>query len=152
MTLDYTIGEFYFHLHYRYNNLHFGLSAFNHGVSNLISPRKALAAKQLPESVLPALNGFSVSIIGIGIYYMLAAYQENRGFFALTLTRFITARIFWLQGPPWRVIAKWEAFSAGLTAAALFYESYWGRFGGWGYGEPMMYEDSAYGYGEHVLV
>jgi hypothetical protein len=50
------------------------------------------------------------------------------------------------------VIAKWEAFSAGLTAAALFYESYWGRFGGWGYGEPMMYEDSAYGYGEHVLV
>ncbi|KAF5552914.1 hypothetical protein FMEXI_2695 [Fusarium mexicanum] len=104
----------------------FGLSAFNHGVSNLISPRKALAAKQLQDSALPALNGFSVAIIGIGIYYMLAAYQENRGFFALTLARFISARIFWLQGPAWRVIASWEAFSAALTAAALAYEGYHG--------------------------
>ncbi|KAF5559408.1 hypothetical protein FPHYL_7096 [Fusarium phyllophilum] len=102
----------------------FGLSAFNHGVSNLISPRKALAAKQLQDSALPALNGFSVAIIGIGIYYMLAAYQENRGFFALTLARFISARIFWLQGPAWRVIATWEAFSAALTAVALAYEGY----------------------------
>ncbi|KAI3578913.1 hypothetical protein IWW34DRAFT_819864 [Fusarium oxysporum f. sp. albedinis] len=104
----------------------FGLSAFNHGVSNLISPRKGLTAKQLPESALPALNGFSVAIIGIGIYYMLAAYQENRGFFALTLARFISARIFWVQGPAWRVIATWEAFSAGLTAVALAYEGYYG--------------------------
>ncbi|KAG4293192.1 hypothetical protein FPRO06_12680 [Fusarium proliferatum] len=104
----------------------FGLSAFNHGVSNLISPRKALAAKQLQDSALPALNGFSVAIIGIGIYYMLAAYQENRGFFTLTLARFISARIFWLQGPAWRVIATWEAFSAALTAVALAYEEYQG--------------------------
>ncbi|KAF4960327.1 hypothetical protein FGADI_974 [Fusarium gaditjirri] len=104
----------------------FGLSAFNHGVSNLISPRKALAAKQLQDSALPALNSFSVAIIGIGIYYMLAAYQENRGFFALTLGRFISARIFWVQGPAWRVIATWEAFSAGLTAVALAYEGYYG--------------------------
>ncbi|KAF5700047.1 hypothetical protein FMUND_14490 [Fusarium mundagurra] len=106
----------------------FGLSAFNHGVSNLISPRKALAAKQLQDSALPALNGFSVAIIGIGIYYMLAAYQENRGFFALTLARFISARIFWLQGPAWRVIATWEAFSAVLTAIALAYEGYHGTY------------------------
>ncbi|KAF4430457.1 hypothetical protein FACUT_8823 [Fusarium acutatum] len=105
----------------------FGLSAFNHGVSNLISPRKALAVKQLQDSALPALNGFSVAIIGIGIYYMLAAYQENRGFFTLTLARFISARIFWLQGPAWRVIATWEAFSAVLTAVALAYEGYYGR-------------------------
>ncbi|KAF4961364.1 hypothetical protein FSARC_10209 [Fusarium sarcochroum] len=81
----------------------FGLSAFNHGVSNLVSQRKALAAKQLPESALPALNGFSVAIIGIGIYYMLAAYQENRTFFAMTLARFISASIFWAQGPAWRI-------------------------------------------------
>lgn len=104
----------------------FGLSAFSHGVSNLISPRTALAAKQLQDSALPALNGFSVAIIGIGIYYMLAAYQENRGFFTLTLARFISARIFWLQGPAWRVIATWEAFSAALTAVALAYEGYMG--------------------------
>lgn len=102
----------------------FGLSAFNHGVTNLISPRKALATKQLPETALPALNGFSVAIIGIGIYYMLAAYQENRMFFVLTLARFISARIFWVQGPAWRVIATWEAGSAGLTAAALIGEAY----------------------------
>ncbi|KAI6754576.1 hypothetical protein HG530_012328 [Fusarium avenaceum] len=102
----------------------FGLSAFNHGVSNLILPRKALAAKQLHESALPALNGFSVAIIGIGIYYMLAAYQENRAFFALTLARFISASIFWFQGPAWRVIATWEAMSAVMTAVALAGEAY----------------------------
>ncbi|RGP77035.1 hypothetical protein FLONG3_4864 [Fusarium longipes] len=102
----------------------FGLSAFNHGVGNLISPQKALAVKQLPESALPALNGFSVAIIGIGIYYMLAAYQDNHTFFALTLARFISARIFWVQGPAWRVIATWEAVSAGLTAAALVGEAF----------------------------
>ncbi|KAJ4258116.1 hypothetical protein NW762_008257 [Fusarium torreyae] len=102
----------------------FGLSAFNHGVGNLISQRKALAAKQLPESALPALNAFSVAIIGIGIYYMLAAYQENRTFFAMTLARFISASIFWAQGPAWRVIATWEAVSAGLTGAALVWEGY----------------------------
>jgi hypothetical protein len=102
----------------------FGLSAFNHGVSNLVSPQKALTAKQLPDSALPALNGFSVAIIGIGIYYMLAAYQDNRAFFTLTLARFISARIFWAQGPAWRVIATWEAVSAGFTAAALLGEAY----------------------------
>ena len=100
----------------------FGLSAFNHGVSNLIQPRKALAAKQLPESALPALNAFSVAIIGIGIYYMLAAYQENTAFFAMTLARLISARLFWLQGPAWRVISTWEAVSAVMTAAALAWD------------------------------
>ncbi|KAF5011841.1 hypothetical protein FDECE_2073 [Fusarium decemcellulare] len=102
----------------------FGASAFNHGVSNLVSQRKALVAKQLPDSALPALNGFSVAIIGIGIYYMLAAYQENRAFFTMTLARFISARIFWAQGPAWRVIATWEAISAVMTAAALAWDAY----------------------------
>lgn len=102
----------------------FGLSAFNHGVQNLLSQRKALASKQLPEAALPALNGFSVAIIGIGIYYCLAAYQENRAFFAMTLARFISATIFWYQGPAWRVIATWEGFSAALTGLALLWEGY----------------------------
>lgn len=100
----------------------FGISALNHGVGNLLSPRKALATKQLPDSALPALNGFSVAIIGIGIYYCLAAYQENRTFFALTLARLVSARIFWAQGPAWRVIATWEGISALLTALALAWE------------------------------
>lgn len=100
----------------------FGASAFNHGVSNLVSQRKALASKQLPDSALPALNGFSVAIIGIGIYYMLAAYQENRAFFAMTLARFISARIFWAQGPAWQVIATWEAVSAVMTGIALVWD------------------------------
>ena len=104
----------------------FGASAFNHGVNNLISPRKALATKQLPDAALPALNGFSVAIIGIGIYYILAAYQENRVFFTMTLARFISARIFWAQGPAWRVIAAWEGVSALLTAVALVWDT-WGE-------------------------
>ena len=102
----------------------FGASAFNHGVTNLLSPRKALANKQLPESALPALNGFSVAILGIGIYYMLAAYQENTTFFVMTLARFISARIFWVQGEPWRVIAVFEGVSALLTALALVWDAW----------------------------
>jgi hypothetical protein len=100
----------------------FGLSALNHGVNNLFTPQKALAAKRLPESALPALNSFSVAIIGIGIYYCLAAYQENRAFFVMTLARFISATIFWYQGPAWRVISVWEGVSAALTGAALLWE------------------------------
>jgi len=104
----------------------FGASAFHHGVSNLFSPRKALTSKGLPESALPALNGFSVAIIGIGIYYILAAYQENTSFFVMTLARFISARIFWAQGPAWRVIATWEGTSAVMTAMALAWDA-WGN-------------------------
>ncbi len=102
----------------------FGASAFYHGVSNLLSPRKALTAKQLPDSSLSALNGFSVAIIGIGIYYTLAAYQENTAFFVMTLSRLISARIFWVQGPAWRVIATWEGISAGMTALALAWDAW----------------------------
>lgn len=102
----------------------FGASAFHHGVSNLLSPKRALASKRLDEASLPALNGFSVAIIGIGIYYMLAAWQENRTFFAMTLLRFVSAAIFWRQGPAWRTIATWEAFSAVLTGFTLMWEGF----------------------------
>jgi hypothetical protein len=100
----------------------FGISAFSHGVASLVWQKDALAKKKLAAPSLPALNSFSVVIIGIGIYYCLAAYQENRAFFAMTLARFISAKIFWSQGPAWRTIATWEALSAAVTSIALVWD------------------------------
>jgi hypothetical protein len=101
----------------------FGASAAYQGVSILFAPRRALAAKQLPESALPGLNAFSVAITGIGFFYILAAYQENRTFFASSLLRLPAAAIFGAQGPGWRPMAAWEAFSTLLTAAALAWDA-----------------------------
>ncbi|CAH0057556.1 unnamed protein product [Clonostachys solani] len=100
----------------------FGLTALHHGVSNLVWPKQALAARKLPEAALPALNAFSITAIGIGIYYCLGAYQENRAFFALTLARFVSTAIFWAQGPAWQGIARFEGISAVVTGLALLYE------------------------------
>jgi hypothetical protein len=101
----------------------FGVSAIYQGASILLAPRRALAAKQLPELALPSLGAFSVAITGIGCSYILAAYQENRAMFFFSLLRLPAAAIFAAQGPGWRPMAAWEAFATCLTAAALAWEA-----------------------------
>ncbi|KAH6634384.1 hypothetical protein B0J18DRAFT_17553 [Chaetomium sp. MPI-SDFR-AT-0129] len=102
----------------------FGATAIYQGASILLAPRHALAAKQLPESARPALTSFGVTISGLGIFYTLAAYQENRTFFALTLFRIPAAIIFGAQGPGWRPMAVWEVFATLATAASLAWEGW----------------------------
>jgi hypothetical protein len=54
----------------------------------------------------------------MGIYYTLAAYEENTTFFILTVPmRLLTTAVFWNQG--WRVPSVWEGSGALLTLAAL---------------------------------
>ena len=56
----------------------------------------------------------------MGIYYSLAAYQENRSFFKLTVPmRLLTATVFWGQGGTWKVAGLWEGAGAVLTGLAL---------------------------------
>jgi hypothetical protein len=56
----------------------------------------------------------------MGIYYTLAAAQENRTFFYLTIPmRLLTSMIFWIQGGEWKVASIWEGAGAFLTALAL---------------------------------
>ena len=101
----------------------FGASVVYQGASILFAPRRALAAKGLPESALPSLNAFSVAASGIGLFYILAAYQENKIFFAFSLLRLPAAVIFWAQGPGWHAMATWEALSTLLTAGALAWDA-----------------------------
>lgn len=54
----------------------------------------------------------------MGLYYTLAAYQENTAFFCLTVPmRLLTTLVFWSQG--WTMPALWEGGGAILTGAAL---------------------------------
>ena len=63
----------------------------------------------------------------MGLYYPLAAAQDNRAFFALTVpTRLLTTGGFVLQG--WTVAAVWERVGAVLTAAALLVDRNNGRW------------------------
>jgi hypothetical protein len=65
-------------------------------------------------------KGNSLAAIAMGIYYSLAAYQENRSFFKLTVPmRLLTATVFWGQGGMWKGAGLWEGVGAGLTGLAL---------------------------------
>jgi hypothetical protein len=101
----------------------FGVSAIYEGATILLAPRRGLAAKQLPEAALPSLNAFSVAVTGIGMFYLLAAYQENKIFFLFSLFRLPAAAIFAAQGPGWRPRAIWEGVATLLTAVALVWDA-----------------------------
>jgi hypothetical protein len=98
----------------------FGITAFIAGLSNLLFGNSALDNFGLPDACLPAMYGNALAAIAMGIYYTLAAYQENHLFFALTVPmRTLTAVIFWRLGGPWKPAGVWEGFGAALTGLAL---------------------------------
>jgi hypothetical protein len=103
----------------------FGITAFAAGLVNLLYPQHALASLALPNTkdVQPASDAMALAAIGMGIYYSLAAYQENRSFFTLTVPmRLLTTMVFWGHGGPWRTPASWARSGAVLTGIALVYE------------------------------
>jgi hypothetical protein len=72
------------------------------------------------ETLTGWIEGNSLAAIAMGIYYALAAYQENRAFFYLTVPmRSLTATVFWRQGGQWKIAGLWEGGGAVLTAVAL---------------------------------
>ncbi|KAL7793061.1 hypothetical protein V8C37DRAFT_379163 [Trichoderma ceciliae] len=78
-----------------------------------------LESLNLPPGAMPAVKGNALAAIGMGIYYTLAAYQNNTAFFAATVPmRLLTATVFW--GQDWKAASIWEGGGAVLTAAALF--------------------------------
>lgn len=101
------------------------------GLTNLAKPEDALAALDLPATARFASNGMALAAVAMGLYYPLAAWQENTAFFALTVPmRLLTATVFWLQGGPWRVPAAWEGSAALLTGLALAWDLRGARGGG----------------------
>jgi hypothetical protein len=59
----------------------------------------------------------------MGLYYLLAAYQENSIFFIATVPmRLVTTAVFASLSGPWRVPAAWEGLGAFVTLAAVVWE------------------------------
>ena len=99
----------------------FGLTSFIAGIFSLLKPASFASAMDFPAVCLPVARGNSMAAIAMGIYYTFAAYQENRGFFVLTVPmRLLTTAIFWSQG--WTTPAIWEGAGAVLTFLALAYD------------------------------
>lgn len=100
----------------------FGITAFVSGWITLISPASAGAQLQLSSECWTSMNGNGLAAIGMGIYYTLAAFQNNRTFFKLTVPmRLLTTFVFWNQG--WGAPALWEGGGAILTALAIWSEA-----------------------------
>ncbi|KAI8716567.1 hypothetical protein NCS52_00950800 [Fusarium sp. LHS14.1] len=99
----------------------FGVSAFVSGVSTLINPSYTLDFLDLPLAALPSVRGNALAAIGMGIYYSLAAYQNNTAFFAASVPmRLLSASIFWAQG--WQVASIWEGIGSIATGLALLWQ------------------------------
>lgn len=90
----------------------FGVTAFGAGVYNLL----------LVDPISPEMKANALAAIAMGIYYPLAAYQENRTFFLATVPmRSLSATVFWLQD--WKAASIWEGAGAALTGLALAWQA-----------------------------
>jgi hypothetical protein len=66
------------------------------------------------------MQGNALAAIAMGLYYSLAAYQENRAFFIATVPmRLLTAIVFGRHRGVWKTASFWEGFGAILTLGAL---------------------------------
>jgi hypothetical protein len=66
------------------------------------------------------MQGNALAAIAIGLYYSLAAYQENRAFFIATVPmRLLAALIFGRHQGVWKTASFWQVFGAILTLGAL---------------------------------
>ncbi|KAI0204866.1 hypothetical protein F4808DRAFT_474172 [Astrocystis sublimbata] len=96
----------------------FGVTAFLAGVSSLIDPSSSAAQLNFPLVCTPVARGNALAAIAMGLYYTLAAYQENTMFFAATVPmRLLTTTVFFAQD--WTLPAIWEGAGAVLTGIAL---------------------------------
>jgi hypothetical protein len=101
-------------------SLLFGTTSFLFGLSALLNPTQALTPFDLPVSALPSVQASSCAAIAMGIFYSLAAYQENLAFFRCSvITRMVTTIVLWKAGGAWRGVAIWEGVGAASTAVAL---------------------------------
>ncbi|KAI0099027.1 hypothetical protein GGR51DRAFT_536540 [Nemania sp. FL0031] len=96
----------------------FGVTALLAGISSLIDPSSTGSQLNFPLTCTPVARGNALAAIAMGLYYCLAAYQENTMFFAATVPmRLLTTTVFLAQG--WTVPAVWEGAGAVATGAAL---------------------------------
>lgn len=104
----------------------FGITSFVAGLQTLFTPHASLESFSLPTAALPAMTGNGLAATAMGIYYTLAAAQENKTFFLLTVPmRLLTTVMFANFAGPWKLAAVWEGGGALLTLLAIGIERYW---------------------------
>ena len=115
----------------------FGLTALISGLMTLISPSTffpippptTLPPTNLPTNLrpppptqsspcLPSIYGNGLAATAMGLYYLLAAWQENRLFFLATVPmRVVSGVVFWRVGL--RGVGVWEGGGAVLTVGVM---------------------------------
>ncbi|TKW49973.1 hypothetical protein CTA1_1863 [Colletotrichum tanaceti] len=106
----------------RYTVAAFGLTSLAAGLHALLRPLESLASLGLPAAALPAASGNALAALAMGVYYALAAAQDNRAFFLATVpVRLTSAAVFWRRG--WAGVAAWEGGGAALTMLALAWDA-----------------------------
>ena len=105
----------------RLSILGFGITAFVAGVFTLANPESAIEQLDLHLKSIPSIRANGLASFAMGLYYTLAAYQNNDAFFKLSaLMRMGTAYVFWKQD--WIGPAIWEGGSAVVTALVLCFD------------------------------
>ncbi|KAF2744577.1 hypothetical protein M011DRAFT_470426 [Sporormia fimetaria CBS 119925] len=110
----------------------FGWSALTTGVLTLLRPSLTTVHLCLPLEAEPAVVASGLAAIAMGVFYILAAVQENRAFFYLSLcTRGLTTCVMYNVGGRWMQVAVWEGFGVLGTLGAMAWERWgnerWGR-------------------------
>jgi len=98
----------------------FGITSLLAGVHSLMASTAALPSGN--SDVVAADRGNALAAIAMGIYYNLAAHQDNTAFFIATVPmRMLSAAVFWAQG--WPAVAAWEGTGSLSTILALWWDS-----------------------------
>jgi len=96
----------------------FGATALIAGIASLLDPALSSSQQGFPVACAPVARGNALAAIAMGLYYNLAAYQENTTFFIATVPmRLLTTSVFFAQG--WTAPAVWEGAGAVTTGVAL---------------------------------
>jgi hypothetical protein len=98
----------------------FGIITLFFGFSGLYDPSSSLSQLGLPAAAAPSVQASSLGAIAVGAFYCLAAHQENRAFFKLSLiTRTLTTIWALRMGGGWMALGVVEGLGVVGTGVAL---------------------------------
>lgn len=110
----------------------FGVMTILMGLTGLLSPQTLLDILGFPFDLAQTrtfMMASSQASIAVGSYYLLSAFQENRGFFAATCyirlvnTLVFSAMVITGAAPlGWLMVAAYEVLGAAVTTVAFQYE------------------------------
>jgi len=98
----------------------FGISTIVFNLPYMFFPNQCARDFLLPPTAAASLKISSLEAVGEAVFYCLAAYQENRAFFKLSvLIRALTASWRLSYGTSLFLMEIWNLVNTGWTAIAL---------------------------------